>query len=335
MVFSDNLRSDRNFKFILNRINCLDQEITRYRDYEWKATSFHTAFFVAILYFLIDPHGQLYLINAIGSIILGFAISVYFIIACYQLIDIHIKLNKKRNKRTKLLKDIGENLTDKEIPSPYFYEGPAAYFIICFIIWLISLFALDLFLLYKSIIVVVMAIVISLILIKKWVTTIFLKDCLIKEHRDMDNNSELLLRLYEKQLDSWNRRRDYEWKITILFWTGAIVSTGFIADKFKFEQMHIFPYIVICVIVLWLAFVFLWLKGVWTANEKDKNWASVYRSRIEAQIGMIREEDVEIYKKPSWSEFIADYSMRFQALFTFVLLILIWYMLYKVGCVAP
>jgi hypothetical protein len=173
MVFKIDELEERDLNFKLNRINWLDQEITRYRDYEWTATSVHTAFFVAILYLLINPETRLGLMNAIGSkILLGLPISLYFIIACYQLIDIHIKLNRNRNERTKFLNDIGEPKGKEITKCCGFYEGKAAFSIISFIFWLIILFAFDLFLLYKNAEGVVMSIIISLIIIKAWVTII-------------------------------------------------------------------------------------------------------------------------------------------------------------------
>lgn len=141
--------------------------------------------------------------------------------------------------------------------------------------------------------------------------------------------AEILLRLYENQLDCRNRRRDYEWKITILFWTGAIVSTGFLANQFKLEQRHIFLNIVIFVLILWMLFVFFWLRGIWKSNAVDKKYADVYRSNIEAIIRMRSVESIVKYEEPCWCDFIIDYSMQFQALFSLALLILICYMLYN------
>jgi hypothetical protein len=140
--------NDRDLNFKLYRINWLDQEITRYRDYEWTATSFHTAFFVAILYFLIDSQRN-NLIKATGSNILVLPIFLYLIIACYQLRDIHIKLNRSRNERNEYLRDIGEPRVE-EIKGVKFIEGKGAYITISFIIWLIFLFAIDVILLVNS-----------------------------------------------------------------------------------------------------------------------------------------------------------------------------------------
>ncbi len=144
--------------------------------------------------------------------------------------------------------------------------------------------------------------------------------------------SEKLLFLYEKQLDSFNRRREYEWKITLIFWTGAIGSTGFLVNKLNLEhscmeQWYIFN-IMMGVFVLWVLFVFLWLSGIWVANEKDKRWAKFYRKQIEAEINM-EESSIKEPEKPYRWDFIGDWSMQFQALFSLALLILIWYMLYN------
>lgn len=155
MVLRKGAISDRDLKFKLNRINWLDQEITRYRDYEWTVTGFHTAFFVAILYLLIDTNRRPYIINTfVSKILLGLAIFIYVIIACSQLKNIHIKLNRSRIDRDIFLKDIGE----PNIEGKYkfiegrdkFYEGKGALYIIAFIIWLIILFLFDVFLLYNN-----------------------------------------------------------------------------------------------------------------------------------------------------------------------------------------
>ncbi len=135
-------------------------------------------------------------------------------------------------------------------------------------------------------------------------------------------NLDILLRMYEKQLDRWNRRRDDEWKITITFWTGAFVSTGFLANKLKLEVWHLSLYVII-----WIIYVF-WLRGVWTANAKDKTWASVYKSRIDISIEIEPTESMKKYKEPNPLDFLKDWSMRFQAIFTFALLLLCWYTLY-------
>lgn len=118
--------------------------------------------------------------------------------------------------------------------------------------------------------------------------------------------------------------------LTITFWTGAIVSTGFLATKLNLRFWHIILYIVMVYV-----FVFFWLKGVWKANEKDKIWASVYKSRIDAEINIIPIGSIEEYEEPESCGFYKDWSMRFQAIFTLALLLLCWYTLYILPVVQP
>ncbi|CAG1004519.1 MAG: hypothetical protein MPEBLZ_02256 [Candidatus Methanoperedens nitroreducens] len=149
MVLTSGAISDRDLNFRLNRINILDQEITRYRDYEWKATSFHTGFFVAILYLLINTDTQQNLINAIGSknIIVYFILLLYLGIACGQLIDIHKKLDRSRVDRDNHLFYIGEPESKGNDKDNWFHNW---IYIILFIIWLIVLFVSDSVLWYYS-----------------------------------------------------------------------------------------------------------------------------------------------------------------------------------------
>ncbi|CAG1001789.1 hypothetical protein METP2_03331 [Methanosarcinales archaeon] len=95
--------------------------------------------------------------------------------------------------------------------------------------------------------------------------------------------------------------------LTITFWTDAIVSTGFLATKLNLRFWHIILYIVMVYV-----FVFFWLKGVWKANEKDKIWASVYKSRIDAEINIIPIGSIEEYEEPESCGFYKDWSMGFK-----------------------
>lgn len=147
MVSQDYEVSDRELNFKLHRLNCLDQEITRYRDSEWKVTSFHTAFFVAILYLLIDLDKYRNVLNTRYSIFYFVFVYLYLIIAISQLFWIHRKLNMTRNERSKLLQSIGASSKPPITKLWGFYEYPGAHFIICFIIFLMVLAIVDLFLL--------------------------------------------------------------------------------------------------------------------------------------------------------------------------------------------
>lgn len=130
-----------------------------------------------------------------------------------------------------------------------------------------------------------------------------------------------LLRLYEKSIDSWSQRRAYEWKVTILIWTGVVASSGFLVGKLKLTYYHLIGYI-----ALWLVYYLLWLRGVWTANSKDKHWAQYYRERAEVVLG-IRSDSPPPPTSPRTLKFFTDWSMVAQAIFTGMLLLFGWYVL--------
>lgn len=147
MILTENELSNRDLNYKSDYLRWLNQEITRYRDYEWKSTSFHTAFFIAILYILIDPAKRQYLLNA--SCFTAIAIIIYGGFAIAQLVYIHWKLNKRRNERNELLKSIGAKYAYKKITKWWgFNEGIGVIFIIGFIILLIILIIIDLILLF-------------------------------------------------------------------------------------------------------------------------------------------------------------------------------------------
>jgi hypothetical protein len=77
----------RKWDFLMDRLRWLDQEITRYRDFEWKATSFHTAFFTALLYALLNKEWRPFLQDQ--RVWLASAVIIYLGIAFSQLIYIH------------------------------------------------------------------------------------------------------------------------------------------------------------------------------------------------------------------------------------------------------
>lgn len=128
---------DRDFTFLHDRLRWLDQEITRYRDFEWKATSFHAAFFTALLYALLDAQTRLYLSNY--KVWLTAAIFIYLVIACAQLIYIHRALNLRRNDRSDLLGRLGQAAPQRITRFFSLYEGLGAIFLIGFLLSLIFL----------------------------------------------------------------------------------------------------------------------------------------------------------------------------------------------------
>lgn len=135
----------------------------------------------------------------------------------------------------------------------------------------------------------------------------------------MDEKARVVLELYKAHLDRWNRRREDEWKVTLLFWTGAAVFTGFLIGKFRMAQCHLLIYLGI-----WLSYVLLWVRGVWWANSRDKKRADSYRVQVEALLGI----NIQV-KEPTWKEFFRDWSVWAQTIFTLLIFLVSWFILYQ------
>ena len=121
----------RRFELLRDRLKFLDEEITRYRDFEWKATSFHAAFFVAVAYLLLDPVKKAVLVH-FALELTGITV-VYASQACAQLLYIHHRLNARRNDRSDLLALLGEESSPKNKGLRGFYEGVGFLFVACFV----------------------------------------------------------------------------------------------------------------------------------------------------------------------------------------------------------
>lgn len=140
----------------------------------------------------------------------------------------------------------------------------------------------------------------------------------------MDDRAQLILELYKTQLERWNRRREDEWRVTLLFWTGIAVFTGFLIGKFRMTSLHFLIYFGI-----WLCYTLLWVRGVWWANMRDKKEAEVYKSKLEVALGTLKQE--QIYTEPSWHEFVRDWSVWAQAILTLIVFLFSWFVLYQTG----
>jgi hypothetical protein len=131
--------TDRQWAFHSDRLKWLDQEITRYRDFEWKATSFHASFFAAVLYLLLGKDS--------GPVLktyrwwLGVAIIAYAVIAVSQLVYIHFRLNEQRKNRDRRLAILGQESVAPRMRLRGFWEGSGALFPIGFLVSLLFLAA--------------------------------------------------------------------------------------------------------------------------------------------------------------------------------------------------
>ncbi|MDP2982122.1 MAG: hypothetical protein Q8O92_02185 [Candidatus Latescibacter sp.] len=129
--------SDREFKLLCDRVSHLNDEITRYRDTEWKATAFYLALLSAFTTILLDEEKRAFL----RDWRIGFTLWLvgYAGLACCQLVYIHLRLNRCRNERAETRQRLGES-TGKRIGALFgLYEGSGFIFFAGFLLLLVSL----------------------------------------------------------------------------------------------------------------------------------------------------------------------------------------------------
>lgn len=129
------------------------------------------------------------------------------------------------------------------------------------------------------------------------------------------------IELYKIQLERYDKRRNFEWKVTMGLWTSIVVLTGFLAGKVHLSWTALGGYIFILII-----FSTLWTCGGWLANAKDRNHALVYLNRIEMLLGYTSEE--KNYEKPRRLECYKNWSRLFQIMAAGIIMFLSWYFLY-------
>lgn len=117
----------------------------------------------------------------------------------------------------------------------------------------------------------------------------------------------------------WDQRRSYEWKMTLGLWAGILASGKFIADK----EWHIsLPVLIIAGLLLLIAYAHFWLRGLWAANQSDKDWEFHFR-REAAKILHGNQNEIgppPTRTRPSWKFVLIDWSLQFQLLITIFIL---------------
>jgi hypothetical protein len=132
--------------------------------------------------------------------------------------------------------------------------------------------------------------------------------------------TQAFLELYKLQWDRYDKRRDFEWKVTLGLWTGIAVITGFLAGKVQVTVLHLVIYIAI-----WVVYTFCWSAGSWQKNEEDKEYALVYLRKAEQLLNHIKDE--RTFSKPNYWGFLKNWSRRSQILATALFLLISWYVL--------
>lgn len=148
MVYEAPELSDRDFQFLRDGLAHLNNEVTRYRDTEWKATAFHAAVLAAITYVLLDKTKCPDLSG--WRTVLTIVVVVYTGLACCQLVYIHKRLNTRRNERSALIERFGERGHARIRALWGLYEGPGFIFFAGFTLSLVALTAALVSLLWQS-----------------------------------------------------------------------------------------------------------------------------------------------------------------------------------------
>jgi len=130
----------------LHRLESLDNEITRYRDYEWKIASFFNAFFAAVFLVFIDADRRKAVEFAKGWIVA--AVLILAALTAFHMIFVHRKLNQRRYDRHRVYATIGRDdpLGDWSPKFCDLWEGlPAAFIFFSLVSVVLGLAGLDIY----------------------------------------------------------------------------------------------------------------------------------------------------------------------------------------------
>jgi hypothetical protein len=132
------------FEFLMDRLDHLEKEVTRYRDIEWKATAFYIAIYTAFINILLDD--KKWSVVECYRTGLTLALVCYIILIFLQLLYIHRRLNICRNQRSDVKQSLGKQ-GDVKIKTLFgLYEGVGFMFFAGFItvLLLLTIFSLNL-----------------------------------------------------------------------------------------------------------------------------------------------------------------------------------------------
>jgi hypothetical protein len=122
--------AENRFEIQRDWLQNLNTEITRYRDYEWKATTCYIAILSAAIGSVLDK--DIWLDLSKYRLVLTSAVAAFALIASSQLAYIHRMLNRRRNERAALLEDLGGPKQPRTNSLWGLCEGPGFIFFIGF-----------------------------------------------------------------------------------------------------------------------------------------------------------------------------------------------------------
>jgi hypothetical protein len=138
--------AENRFEIQRDWLQNLNTEITRYRDYEWKATTCYIAILSVAIGGVLDK--DIWPALSRYRLVLTSAVVAFALIASSQLAYIHMRLNKRRNERATLLEELGRPKQTRikalwglcEGPGFIFFVGFTAFMIflavaLCILVW--------------------------------------------------------------------------------------------------------------------------------------------------------------------------------------------------------
>ena len=132
------------------------------------------------------------------------------------------------------------------------------------------------------------------------------------------SDADTLVALANLAATRHDERRRYEWKVSFAFWAllvGAILEARDLIIDAPLS-------IGICTVFL---YAFIWLRGVWIANQNDKALCDHFRDQALAKLSSNNHEIATIPGKLSsrsvkyWVGFLSDWAMLFHLLVTIAL----------------
>lgn len=139
------------------------------------------------------------------------------------------------------------------------------------------------------------------------------------------NDIEALIELAKLAASRHDERRKYEWKVSFALWALII---GAIAKK---KDLYLQCIDVWVGILIGALYAFLWLRGVWVANNNDKSLSDHFRSEAVAKLqNPTRPISSPPGKIKSFSfkflfGFFSDWAMLFHLIVTAFLIALFYY----------
>lgn len=130
---------------------------------------------------------------------------------------------------------------------------------------------------------------------------------------------DALAEFWKAAWTSFDRRRDYEWKVSLGVWTVLATLTGILLTKeIAVESVLVLGWSA-CFVLLLMGLQAFWQKGVARANDTDRDKADYYAGRMaeELRIPLLPpdlEQKVSLHRRG-----LKNYSHRFQLSLTFVL----------------